>query len=136
LKLGEIVRGTQICNLFGQIMPPDATKIKKNLAAIHETNPENLQILKLQYIDFPDFLLNDFFFQIGWFSERKSYIQPFSAKFSQNIPKTSRMSQPSFFYFEKKKSANIKNICPQCLPKESALIPLVKNIIPEYKISQ
>jgi hypothetical protein len=37
------------------------------------------------------------------------------------------MSRPSFFFSEKK-SAKIKNICPQCLPKESALIPLVKNL--------
>jgi hypothetical protein len=29
---------------------------------------------------------------------------------------------------QKKKSAKIKNICPQCFPKESALIPLVKNM--------
>jgi hypothetical protein len=36
------------------------------------------------------------------------------------------MSRPSFFF--EKKSAKIKNICPQCLPKESALIPLVKNL--------
>jgi hypothetical protein len=38
------------------------------------------------------------------------------------------MSRPSFFFSEKKKSAKIKNICPQCLAKESALIPLVKNL--------
>ena len=44
----------------------------------------------------------------------------------RNIPKTSRMLRPSFLFSEKK-SAKIKNVCPQCLPKESALIPLVKN---------
>ena len=44
------------------------------------------------------------------------------------------MSQPSFFCSEKK-SAKIKNICPQCLPKESALIPIVKYQIAKYKIT-
>jgi hypothetical protein len=39
----------------------------------------------------------------------------------------SGMSRPSFFFSEKK-SAKIKNISPQCMPKESALIPLVKNL--------
>jgi hypothetical protein len=134
--LGEIVRGTQICNLFGQIQPPDATEIKKILAAVRGKNPENLQILKLQYLDFPDSVSDDFFFQIGCFSERNSDIQPFLQIFHRNIPKTSRMSRPSFFFSEKKKSAKIKNICPQCLPKESALIPLVKNQILNTKAPQ
>jgi hypothetical protein len=40
----------------------------------------------------------------------------------------SGMSRPSFFFSEKKKSAKIKNSCPQLRPKESALIPLVKNL--------
>jgi hypothetical protein len=43
----------------------------------------------------------------------------------KNIPKTSENVAASFFFSEKKKSAKIKNICPQCMPKESALIPLV-----------
>ena len=45
------------------------------------------------------------------------------------------MSRPSFFFSEKK-SAKIKNICQQCLPKESALIPLVKNQRLNTKASQ
>jgi hypothetical protein len=126
------VRGTQICNLFGQIRPPDATKIKKILAAVRGKNPENLQILKLQYLDFPDSVSDDFFFQIGCFSERNSDIQPFSANFSQKYTKNFENVAALFFLLrikKKKKSAKIKNICPQCLPKESALIPLVKNQI-------
>jgi hypothetical protein len=49
-----------------------------------------------------------------------------------NILKSSGMSRPSFFFSEKKKSAKIKNICPQYLPKESSLIPLV-NYLNRYK---
>jgi hypothetical protein len=41
-----------------------------------------------------------------------------------------------FFLLRKKKSAKIKNICPQCLPKESALILLVKNLILNKKSPQ
>jgi hypothetical protein len=48
-----------------------------------QKNPEKLQILKPQYLDLPDSVLDDFFFQIGCFSERNSDIQPFSANFSQ-----------------------------------------------------
>jgi hypothetical protein len=58
----EIVRGTQISNLFGKIRPPDAIEIKKILATVRGKNPENLHILKLQYLDFPDSISNDFFF--------------------------------------------------------------------------
>jgi hypothetical protein len=93
--LGEIVRRTQICNLFGQIRPPNATEIKTNRAAVRRKNPEKLQILKPQYLDLPDSVLDDFFFQIGCFSERNSDIQPFSANFAQNILKMSGMSRPS-----------------------------------------
>jgi hypothetical protein len=45
------------------------------------------------------------------------------------------MSRP-YFFFSEKKSAKIKNICPQCLPKESALIPIVKNPILNTKSPQ
>ena len=41
LKLGGIVRGTHICNMFEKIQPPIATKIKKNHAAVRRKNPEN-----------------------------------------------------------------------------------------------
>jgi hypothetical protein len=81
--LGEIVRRTQICNLFWQIRPSNATEIKTNRAAVRRKNPEKLQILKPQYLDLPDSVLDDFFFQIGCFSERNSDLQPFSANFSQ-----------------------------------------------------
>jgi hypothetical protein len=80
LKLGEIVRGTQICNLFGKIRPLAATK-KKNVV-VHGKNPEKLQILKLQYLDFLDSVSDDLFFQLGCFSERNSYLQLVSTKFS------------------------------------------------------
>jgi hypothetical protein len=60
--LGEIVRGTQICNFLGKIWPPTATKIKTNRAAVRRKNPEKLQILKPQYLDLPDSVLDDFFF--------------------------------------------------------------------------
>jgi hypothetical protein len=62
LKLGEIVRGTQICNLFGNIRPPNATEIETNRAAVRRKNPEKLQILKPQYLDLPDSVSVDFFF--------------------------------------------------------------------------
>jgi hypothetical protein len=62
LKLGEIVRGTQICNLFGKIRPPNATEIKTNRAIVRRKNPENLQILKPQYLDLSDSISVDFFF--------------------------------------------------------------------------
>jgi hypothetical protein len=39
-KLGEIVRGTQICNFFGKIQAPGATKIKKSCGHPRK-NPEN-----------------------------------------------------------------------------------------------
>jgi hypothetical protein len=92
LKLGEIVRGTQICNLFGQIRPPATTekikiKINKNSVVVRGKNPEKLQILKLQYLDFLDSISDDFFFQLGCFYEMKSDIQPISAIFSHKYTK-------------------------------------------------
>jgi hypothetical protein len=102
--LGEIVRGTQICNLFGQIQPPDATEIKKIIAAVRGKNPENLQILKLQYLDFPDSVSDDFFFQIGCFSERNSDIQPFSTNFSQKYTENFENVAALFFLLRKKKN--------------------------------
>jgi hypothetical protein len=80
--LGEIVRRTQICNLFGQIRLSNATEIKINHAVVRRKNPEKLQILKPQYLDLPDSILDDFVFQIGCFSERNSDIQPFSTNFA------------------------------------------------------
>jgi hypothetical protein len=147
LKLGEIVRGNQICNFLGKIQPPTATKIKlkkklkkKNKKKIAspsaEKNPENVQILKLQYLDFPESVSNDFFFQLGCFSERDSDIQPFSANFLQKYTENFDNVAALFFLLRKKKSAKIKNICPQCLSKESALIPLVKNQILNTKSPQ
>jgi hypothetical protein len=54
-------------------------------------------------------------------------IQPFYTNFAQKYTKNFDNFAALFFCSEKK-SAKIKNICPQCLPKESALIPLVKNL--------
>jgi hypothetical protein len=86
-----------------------------------------LQILKLQYLDFSDSVLDDFFFNLGVFMRGTQIYNHFLQILHRNILKTSRMSWPSFFFSEKK-SAKIKNICPQCLPKESSLIPLVKKL--------
>ena len=47
----------------------------------------------------------------------------------------SGMSRPSFFLLRKKIYKN-KNYLPTTPAKESALIPIVKNQIPEEKISQ
>jgi hypothetical protein len=67
VKLGEIVRGTQVFNLFGQIRPPAATNIKTNHPIVCGKNLEKLQILKLQYLDFPNSFSGDFFFKLGVF---------------------------------------------------------------------
>jgi hypothetical protein len=56
------VRGTHIGNVLGKIRPPTATKIKKNRVVVHRKNPENLQILKPQYLDLPDSVSDDLFF--------------------------------------------------------------------------
>jgi hypothetical protein len=96
------VRGTQICNFFEKIRPPAATEIKTNRVVIRRKNPEKLQILKLQYLDLPDSVSDDFFFQLGCFSERNSDIQPVSTNFSHKYTKSFGMSRPSFFFSEKK----------------------------------
>jgi hypothetical protein len=106
------VRGTQICNLFGQIRPPDATKIKINLVVVRGKNSKNLQILKLQYLEFSDFVSDDFFFQLGCFSKRNSDIQPFSANFAQKYTKNFKNVAALFFSSPKKKSAKIKKYFP------------------------
>jgi hypothetical protein len=111
-------------------------KIKKIVAVVRGKNPENLQILKLQYLDFPNSVSDDLFFQIGCFSERNSYLQPFSTKKFRKIYRKLLECRGPLFSSPKKKSAKIKNICPQCLPKESALIPLVKNQILNTKAPQ
>jgi hypothetical protein len=48
--------------------------------------------------------------------------------FHRNIPKISGMSRPSFFFSEKKKICKNKKYLPTMSAKESALIPLVKNL--------
>jgi hypothetical protein len=128
LKLGEIVRGTQICNLFEKIQPPFATKIKTNRASIHGKNLEKLQILKLQYLDLSDSISDDFFFQIGCFSERNVDIQSISANFAHKYTKKLRNVAALFFLLQKKICKN-KKYLPTMFAKESALIPLVKNPI-------
>jgi hypothetical protein len=120
------VRGTQICNLFGKIRPPTSTEIKKNRAVVRGKNPEKLQILKLQYLDFPDSVSDDFFFQLGCFSERNSDIQPVSANFSHKYTENFWNVAALFFLLRKKICKN-KKYLPTMSAKESALIPLVKN---------
>jgi hypothetical protein len=102
LKLGEIVRGTQIYNLFGNIQPPNATKIKTNRAAVRRKNPEKLQILKPQYLDLPDSVSDDFFFNLGVFLRGTQIYNPFMKIFHINILKMFGMSRPSFFFSGKK----------------------------------
>jgi hypothetical protein len=51
----------------------------------------------------------------------------FLKNFHRNIPKFSGISRPSFFFFEKKICKN-KKYLPTMSAKESALIPLVKNL--------
>ena len=101
------MRGTQISNLFGQIWPLDATKIK-NFS----------QILKLQYLDFLDSVSDEFFFQLGYFYDRNSDLQSFSENFAQKYTENFENVTALFFSSPKKKSAKIKNICPQCLPRK------------------
>ena len=121
--------------MFEKIHPPVATEIKTNHAAVCRKNREKLQILKPQYPDLPDSVSVDFFFQIGCFSERNSDIQPFSTNFAQKYTENVWNVAALFFLLRKKICKN-KNICPQCLPKESALIPLVKNQILNTKEPQ
>ena len=52
---------------------------------------------------------------------------PFLQILHRNILKMSGMSRPYFFFFEKK-SAKIKKQLPTTPAKESALIPIVKNL--------
>jgi hypothetical protein len=133
--LGEIVRGTQICNFFEKIQPPTATEIKTNRAVVRGKNPEKLQILKLQYLDFRTPFRTIFFFKLGVFLRGTQIYNPFLQIFHKIYQKLQECRGP-LFSSPKKKSAKIKNICPQCLPKESALIPLVKNQIDlQYKIT-
>jgi hypothetical protein len=61
---------------------------------------------------------------------------PFFANFENKYTENFENVAALFFLLRKKKSAKIKNICPQCLPKESDMIPIAKNQIPQYKISQ
>jgi hypothetical protein len=75
--LGEIVRGTQICNFFEKIQPPTATEIKTNRVAVRGKIPQKLQILKLQYLDFPDSVSDDFFFKLGVFLRGIQIYNPF-----------------------------------------------------------
>jgi hypothetical protein len=125
--LGEIVRGSQICNFLEKIRPPAATEIKTNRAAVRGKNPENLQILKLQYLDLPDSVSDDFFFQIGCFSEMNSDIQPVSTNFAHKYTKKLWNVSALFFLLRKKICKN-KKYLPTMFVKESALIPLVKNL--------
>ena len=100
--MGEIVRGTQIYNLFGQIRPPNATEIKINRATVRRKNPEKLQILKPQYLDLLDFVSDDFFFYLGVFLRETQIYNYFLQILHRNILKMSGMSRPSFFFSEKK----------------------------------
>jgi hypothetical protein len=102
------VGGTQICNLLEKIQPPTATEIKTNRVAVRGKNPEKLQILKLQYLDLPDSVSDDFFFNFGVFMRGTQIYNLFHQILHINIPKNSGMSRPSFFFFEKKICKNKK----------------------------
>jgi hypothetical protein len=129
LKLGELVRGDHICNLFGQIWPLATTEIKKNCAVIRGKNLEELHILKLQYLDFPDSFSDDLFFHLGCFYKRNSYLQPVSTKCSQKYAKNFWYVVTLVFLLRKKqKSTKMKKYLPTMSAKESALIPLVNNL--------
>jgi hypothetical protein len=106
--LGEIVRRTQIYNLFGQIRPPNATEIKTNRATVRRKNPEKLQILKPQYLDLSDSVLDDFFFNLGVFMRGTHIYNPFLQILYRNVLKVTGMSRPSFFFSEKKICKNKK----------------------------
>ena len=95
-----------------------------------QKNPEKLQILKPQYLDLPDSVLDDFFFQLGFFSERNSDIQPLSTNFAQKYTENFWNVTALFFLLRKKICKN-KKYLPTMSTKESALIPLVKN---QYQI--
>jgi hypothetical protein len=77
-------------------------KEKKNLVTVRGKNPENLQILKLQYLDFPDSVSDNFFFQIECFYERNSDIKPFSSNFSQKYTENFENVAALFFCSENK----------------------------------
>jgi hypothetical protein len=72
----------------------------------------------------PRLCFRRFFFLIGCFSERNSYIQPVSTNFAQKYTKIVWNVAALFSYL--KKSAKIKKKLPTILAKESALIPIVK----------
>jgi hypothetical protein len=65
-----------------------------------------------------------------------SDIQPLSENFAQKYTENVWNVAALFFLLRKKKICKNKKYLPTTLAKESALIPLVKNQIPEYKISQ
>jgi hypothetical protein len=98
---------------------------KKHCAAVHGKNPEKLQILKLLYIDFPDSVSDDLFFQLGCFYERKSDIQPVSTncahKYIENF-----WNVAALLFSSLKKIYKNKKYFPTMSAKESALIPIVK----------
>jgi hypothetical protein len=100
---------------------------KKKCAAIHKKTPKKLQILKLQYLDFPDSVSDDFFFQLGCFYKRNSDTQPVSTIFSQKYTENFWNVATLFFFSKKKKYAKIKKYLPTMSANESAMIPLVKN---------
>ena len=62
--------------------------------------------------------LDDFFFQLGYFSEKNSDLQPFSENFAQKYTKNVWNVAALFFLLRKKKSAKIKNSCPQLRPRK------------------
>jgi hypothetical protein len=61
--------------------------MKTNRIAVHGKNPEKLKILKLQYLDLPDSVLDYFVFQLGFFSERNLDLQPISTNFAHRYTK-------------------------------------------------
>jgi hypothetical protein len=113
--------------LFGKIRPPIAKNIKKNCIIVCGKKPKKLQILKLQYLDFPDSFLDDFFFQLGCFSERKSDIKNISLNVSHKYQKFMEFRDPLFSSPKKKIYKNKKYLLTMSA-KESVMIPLAKNM--------
>jgi hypothetical protein len=90
-------------------MASNCYKKKKKIVSSAGKNPENLQILKLQYLDFQDSVSDDFFFEIGFFSERNSDIQPVSTNSAQKYTENFKnVTAVFFFFFEKQICKNKK----------------------------
>ena len=116
LKLGEIVRGTQICNLFEKIRPPTASKMKTNRASVRRKKPWKFADFKTS-ISRPSGLHFGRFFFLTWVFlwEELRYITCFYKFFTKIYRKVLECRGP-LFLAPKKKICKIKNSCPQLRP--------------------